>query len=104
MCTFLAEAMLVPDLTSSLLSVRAVDGNRGAALFFGDARGIRSDGAAAPASGVLDMASVIGKVDDREQYVLNGLRIWRRRTRHTRALRGMQSFGISVSTTRGLKT
>jgi len=32
----LAEAMLVPDLTSNLLSVRAVDRNSGAVVFVGD--------------------------------------------------------------------
>jgi len=65
----LAEAMLVPDLTSNLLSVRAVDRNRGAVVFVGDACYILSDGEAVHASGVLDKASVVGKVNDREQYV-----------------------------------
>ena len=66
----LAEAMLVPDLTRNLLSVRAVDRNSGAVVFVGDACYIISDGDPAPESGVLDKASVIGKVNDQEQYVL----------------------------------
>ena len=66
----LAEAMLVPDLTSNLLSVREIDRNSGAVLFFGDACYILSDGDAVLASGVLNEASVVGKVNDREQYVL----------------------------------
>jgi len=67
----LGEAMLVPDLTSNLLSVRAVDRNRGAVVFVGNACYIHSDGDAVHSSGVLDKASVVGKVKDLEQYVLN---------------------------------
>jgi len=66
----LAEAMLVPDLTSTLLSVRAVDRNSGAVVFVGDAFYILSDGDDVRSSGVLDKASVVGKVNDQEQYVL----------------------------------
>jgi len=66
----LGEAMLVPDLTSNLLSVRAVDRNRGAIVFVGNACYILSDGDAVHSSGVLDKASVVGKVNDLEQYVL----------------------------------
>jgi len=66
----LAEAMMVPDLTSNPLSVRALERNRGAVVFFGDACYIHSDGDAVRASGVLDKASVVRRVDDREQYVL----------------------------------
>jgi len=66
----LGEAMLVPDLTSNLLSVRAVDRNRGAVEFVGNACSILSDGDAVHSSGVLDKASVVGKVNDLEQYVL----------------------------------
>ena len=66
----LGEAMLVPDLTSNLLSVRAVDRNRGAVVFVGNACYILSDGDAVHSSGVLDKASVVGKVNDLEQYVL----------------------------------
>jgi len=66
----LAEAMLVPDLTSNLLSVRAVDRNSGAVVFFGDACYILSDGDDVRSSGVLEKASVVGKVNDQEQYVL----------------------------------
>jgi len=66
----LAEAMLVPDLTSNLLSVKAVDRNRGAVVLVGDACYILSDGEDVRASGVLDKKSVVRKVDDREKYVL----------------------------------
>jgi len=66
----LEEAMLVPNLTSNLLSVRAVDRNRGAVVFVNSACYILSDGDAVRFSGVLDKASVVGKVNDPEQYVL----------------------------------
>ena len=66
----LAEAMLVPELTTNLLLVRSVDRNRGAVVFVGDACYILSDGDAVRASGVLDKASVVRKVNVREQYVL----------------------------------
>jgi len=66
----LGQAMPVPDLTSNLLSVRAVDRNRGAVVFVGNACYILSDGDAVYSSGVLDKASVVGKVNDLEQYVL----------------------------------
>jgi len=66
----LGEAMLVPDLTINQLSVRAVDRNRGAVVFVGNACYILSDGDAVHSSGVLDKASVVGKVNDLEQYVL----------------------------------
>jgi len=48
----LGEAMLVPDLTDNLLSVRAVDHRGGAVVFVGDACYILSDGEAVLASGV----------------------------------------------------
>jgi len=66
----LGEAMLVADLTSNLLLVRAVDRNRGAVGFVGNACYMLSDGDAVRSSGVLDKASVVGKVNDLEQYVL----------------------------------
>jgi len=66
----LAEAMLVPDLTSNLLSVRAIDRNSGAVVFVGDACYILRDGDAVRTSGVLNEASVVGKVNDGEPYVL----------------------------------
>ena len=66
----LAEAMLVPDLTTNLLSVRAVDRNSGAVVFVGDAWYILSDGDDVHSSGVLDMASVVGEVNVQEQSVL----------------------------------
>jgi len=69
-CKVLAEAMLVPDLTSNLLSVTAIDRNSGAVVFVGDAYYILSDGDDVRSSGVLDKASVVGKVNDQEQYVL----------------------------------
>ena len=40
----LGDAMLVPDLTSNLLSARAVDRNRGAVVFVDNACYILSDG------------------------------------------------------------
>jgi len=66
----LGEAMLVPDLTRNLLSVRAVDRNRGAVVLVDNACCILSDGNAVRSSGVLDKASVFDKVNDMEQYVL----------------------------------
>jgi len=69
-CMVLAENTLVPDLTGSLLSVRAVDHNSGTVVTFGDARCIRSDGDAGCSSGVLDKATDAGRVNDLEQYVL----------------------------------
>jgi len=63
----LAEAMLVPDLTSNLLSVRAVVRNSGAVVFVGDACYILSDGDDVRSSGVLDKALVVGNVNDQEQ-------------------------------------
>ena len=66
----LGEAMLVPDLTYNLLSVRAVDGCSGAVVFAGDASYILSDGEAVLASGVLSNASVVGSVNESENYVL----------------------------------
>jgi len=66
----LAEAMLVPNLTSNLLSIRAVDRNRGAVVFVNNACYMLSDEDAVHWSGVLDKASVVGKVNDLEQYVI----------------------------------
>jgi len=66
----LGEAMLVPELTSNLLLVRAVDRNRGAVVFVGNACYILRDGDAVHSSGVLDKASVVGKVNDLKQLVL----------------------------------
>jgi len=100
----LAEATLVPDLTSNLLSVRAVDRNSGAAVIVGDARNILRDGENARSSGVLDKASVMRKVNDQEQYVLKLMPIKFRRTRRPCALQGKQSFGIAGSATSGLRT
>ena len=64
------ESMLVPDLTDSLLSVRAVDRRGGAVVFVGDSSYILSDGEAVLASGVLNNASVISLVNESEKYVL----------------------------------
>jgi len=69
-CMVLAEAMLVPDLTSNMLSGRTVDRNSDATVFVGDACYILSDGDAVRSSGVLDKASAFGKFNDLEQYVL----------------------------------
>jgi len=66
----LGEAMLMQDLTSNLLLFRAVDRNRGAVVFVGNACYILSDGDAVHSSGVLDKASIVGKVNDLEQNVL----------------------------------
>jgi len=66
----LGEAMLVPDLTSNLHSVRVVDRNRGAVVLVGNASYILSDGHAVHWSGALDKATVVGKVNDLEQYTL----------------------------------
>jgi len=66
----LREAMLVPELTSNLLSAHDVDRNRGAVVFVDIACYILCDGDAVRSSGVLDEASVVGKVNDLEQDVL----------------------------------
>jgi len=66
----LRETMLVPDLTDNLLSVRAVDRRGGAVVFAGYACYILSDGEAVLSSGVLSNASVIGSVNESENYVL----------------------------------
>jgi len=66
----LGEAMLVSDLTDNLLSVRAVDRRGGAVVFVGDACYIISDGEAVLTSGVLSNTSVIGSVNESENYVL----------------------------------
>ena len=67
----LEEVMLVPNLTSNLLSVRAVDRNRGGVVFVNNACYILSDGDAVLWSEVLDKASVVGKVSDLEKYVIS---------------------------------
>jgi len=66
----LDEAMLVPGLTSNLLSVRAVDRHGGAVVFVGDACYMLNDGDAVRSSGVLGKASVVAKVNNMEQYAL----------------------------------
>jgi len=66
----LGEAMLVPDLTDNVLSVRAVNRHGGAVVFVGDACNILSDGEAVLSSEVLSNASVIGSVNESENYVL----------------------------------
>jgi len=66
----LAEVMLVPNLTSNLLSIRAVDSNRGVVVIVNNACYILSDGDAVHWSGVLDKPSVVGNVNDLEQYVI----------------------------------
>jgi len=81
----LEEAMLVPNLTSNLLSVRAVDRNRGAVVFVNNACYIISDGDAVRWSGVLDKASMVGKVNDLEQYAIKVTPVRGRLTRHPRA-------------------
>jgi len=67
----LEEAMLVSSLRSNLLSARAVDRNRGAVVFANNACHILSDGDAVRLSEVLDKTSVVGKVNDLEQYEIN---------------------------------
>jgi len=70
-CMVLDEAMLVPDLTDNLLSVRAVDRRGGAVVFVCDACYILSDKEAVLfASGVLSNTSVVGSVNESESYVL----------------------------------
>jgi len=66
----LGEAMLVPDLTDNLLSVRAVDPRGGAVVFVADASYVLSDGEAVISNGVLSNASVIGLVNESENNVL----------------------------------
>ena len=66
----LDEAMLVPDLTDNVLSVRAVDRCSCAGVFVGNACYTLSDGEAVLASGVLSIASVVGSVNESENYVL----------------------------------
>jgi len=69
----LDEAMLVPDLTDNVLSVRAVDRCSCAGVFVGNACYTLSDGEAVLASGVLSIASVVGSVNESENYVLKVL-------------------------------
>jgi len=66
----LHEAILVPDLTENLLSVRPVARRGSAVVFVGDACYIFSDGKAVLASGDLGNASVAGSVNEYENYVL----------------------------------
>jgi len=66
----LGEAVLVPDLTDNLLSVRAVDRRCEAVVFVGDACYILSDGEATLSSGVLSNAFVIDLDIESENYVL----------------------------------
>jgi len=68
--TVLCEAMLVPDLIDNLLSVRAIDRKGGAVVLVGDACYILSDGEAVLTSGLLSQASVVGSVNEAENYVL----------------------------------
>jgi len=84
----LGEALLVLDLTSNLQSVRAVDHSRGAVVFDNNACYILCDCGAVRWSGVLDKASVVGKVSDLEQYVFKVApvaakeELWHRRSNH----------------------
>jgi len=64
------EALLVPDLTDNLLSVRAVERCGEAVVFVGESCHILSGGEAVLASGVLNNASVISLVNESEKYVL----------------------------------
>jgi len=66
----LDQALLVPFLAIMLLSVRAVDRKNSAVVFVRDACYILSDGSSVFKSGVLDKSSVVGNVNDQEQYVL----------------------------------
>jgi len=56
----IGEAMLVPDLTDNLLSVRAVHRRGGAMVCVGDTCYILRDAEAVLSSGVLRNPSVIG--------------------------------------------
>jgi len=67
---FLHEAMLVPGVTENLLSVLVVDRRGGAVVLVGDTCKILSDGEAALASAVLSNASVVGSVNESENYVV----------------------------------
>jgi len=102
--TVLGEAMHVPDLTCNLLSVRAVDRNRGAVVFVGNACYILSDGDAVRSSGVLDKASVVGKVNDLEQYVPKVTLVKASACASSTASLGRRSCGIVGSTTWGWRT
>jgi len=62
-----AEAILVPEGISNLLSDRAVNRNRGAVALVWDVWYIRRDGDAVRASGVLDKTSVVGMSNDKGQ-------------------------------------
>jgi len=66
----LGEAMLFTDLTIILRWVRAVDRNQCAVGIVDNACYNFRDGGAVRLSGVLDKASVVGKVNDLEQYLL----------------------------------
>jgi len=67
---FLHGAMLVPGVTENLLSVLVVDRRGGAVVLVGDACKILSDGEAVLASAVLSNASVVGSVNESENYVV----------------------------------
>jgi len=68
--TALSGALLVPSLTDNLFSVRAVDRKDGAVVFTGGSCYIISDGASVQKSGVRKNASLVGKINDAEKYIV----------------------------------
>ena len=95
------DAMLVSNLTSNLLSVRAFDRKRDAVLFVDNACYILSNGDAVRSSGVLDKDSVVGKVNDLEQYVLNVTPVKVSANTASTRTAGEAELGTVVSTTCG---
>ena len=95
------DTMLVSNLTSNLLSVRAFDRKRGAVLFVDNACYILSNGDAVRSSGVLDKDSVVSKVNDLEQYVLNVTPVKVSANTASTRTAGEAELGTVVSTTCG---
>jgi len=97
----LNKAMLVPNLTRNLLSAREVDRTRGAVVLVNNACYILSDRDAVRCSGVLYKASVVGKVNDLEQYVFKVTLVEGSADAASTRVVGRQSCGTVASTTRG---
>jgi len=66
----LSGALRVPSLTDNHFSVRAVDRKDGAVVFTGGSCYILSDGASVQKSGVRKNASLVGKSNDAEKYIV----------------------------------
>ena len=109
------EAVLASGMTGNLLSGGTVARNRGAVVFVDNAWYLLSDGDALRLSGVLDKASVVGRGNDLEQYVLKvtpsqasanaastriagKAQLWHRRFNHL----GMESLTLAATMVYGI--